>query len=169
MRYIEVVGSVTAWSLQLTLWDRCMIGKFTRENVEMWLANHVGLDPGFYPEDFHAVCGDIEIPWATKEGSDMFQLHRVKSPTERETMREPLFTSPKERVYFNQLPEQIRRHKHCQGLHIFGEIWFNETQAVVQSYPGGDQGEMHTDCWEKTADGRALIRSYEGDKDNAIH
>lgn len=73
MRYIEVVGSVTAWSLKLTLWDRCMIGKFTRENVEMWLANHVGLDPGFYPEDFHAVCGDIEIPWATKEGHDCYQ------------------------------------------------------------------------------------------------
>jgi len=24
-------------------------------------------------KDFHAVCNDIDIPWATKEGSDNYQ------------------------------------------------------------------------------------------------
>jgi hypothetical protein len=47
-RYIEIVGEITVWSIKLTLWDRLRIGKFTRENVAMWLENHIrkyhGLD-----------------------------------------------------------------------------------------------------------------------------
>lgn len=66
--YIEIVGEVAVWDTKLTLWDRFRIGKFTRENVAKWLDTHTGMDPGFYPKDFHAVCGDIDIPWATEEG-----------------------------------------------------------------------------------------------------
>ena len=77
MRYIEVVGDITVWSQKLTLWDRFRIGKFTRENVAMWLENRTRMDPGFYPVDFHAVCGDIDIPWATKEGFDCYQRSRA--------------------------------------------------------------------------------------------
>jgi hypothetical protein len=74
MCYVEIVGDVTAWSLKLTFWDRCKIGKFTRENVAKWLENRVhGLDMGFWPVDFHAVCGDIDIPWATKQGFECYQ------------------------------------------------------------------------------------------------
>jgi hypothetical protein len=81
--YIEIVGSVAAWSIDLTFWDRCMIGltfwdtcmigKFTRENVELWLFKLASPDAGFCPVDFHAVWGDIDIPWATKEGRDCYQ------------------------------------------------------------------------------------------------
>jgi hypothetical protein len=45
-----------------------MIGKFTRENVELWLFKLTSPDAGSCPVDFHAVWGDIDIPWATKEG-----------------------------------------------------------------------------------------------------
>jgi hypothetical protein len=72
--YIEIVGEITVWGIKLTLWDRFRIGKFTRENVAAWLENRTRMDPGFYPVDFHAVCGDIDIPWATKEGCDHYQL-----------------------------------------------------------------------------------------------
>lgn len=75
--YIEIVGEITTWDVKLTLWDRFRIGKFTRENVGDWLANYTckyhGLDYGWSPVDFHAVCGDIDIPWATKEGRDCYQ------------------------------------------------------------------------------------------------
>jgi hypothetical protein len=49
----------------------------------------------------------------------------------------------KDKVAFNQLPEQIREH--YPNLHIFGKVWLNETQAVMQFYPGGDRDDMHTD------------------------
>jgi hypothetical protein len=47
----------------------------SRENVRKWLENRVGPDSGFYPVDFHAVCGDIDIPWATKEGFECYQRY----------------------------------------------------------------------------------------------
>ena len=81
--YVEIVGDVTAWSLKLTLWDRCRIGKFTRENVAKWLENRTRIDPGWFPVDFHAVCGDIDIPWATKEGRDCYQ--RTQALTAQKT------------------------------------------------------------------------------------
>jgi hypothetical protein len=71
-RYIEIVGEITVWSIKLTLWDRLRIGKFTRENVAMWLENRTRMDPGYYSGDFHAVCGDIDIPWATKEAFERY-------------------------------------------------------------------------------------------------
>jgi hypothetical protein len=56
----------------------------------------------------------------------------------------------KDKVAFNQLPEQIREHEHYRGVHIFGYVWWNEERAIVQSYPNGDRGDMETDNWVKT-------------------
>ena len=79
--YIEIVGEITVWGINLTLWDRFRIGKFTRENVLTWLEKrHHPLDQGFSPVDFHAVCGDIDIPWATKEGRECYTAHIANRP-----------------------------------------------------------------------------------------
>jgi hypothetical protein len=75
--YIEVVGAVTVWGVKLTRWDRWRIGEFTRENVFDWLSHydrrHYGMDCCHYPEDFHAVCGDQDIPWADKESATIYE------------------------------------------------------------------------------------------------
>jgi hypothetical protein len=74
--YIEVMGERVIWSVKLTRWDRWRIGEFTRGNVADWLANyffkHHPLDPIRWPVDFHAVCGDIDIPWTTKEAAECY-------------------------------------------------------------------------------------------------
>jgi hypothetical protein len=101
-RYIEIVGDYTTWGVKLTFCDRCGIGlvlldqrsigmgldwrsfgKFTRENVELWLRRLAGPDPESYPVDFHAVWGDTDIPWATKEGRDCYQ--RTQALTAQKT------------------------------------------------------------------------------------
>ena len=73
--YIESVGAVMILRYELTDGELHNIGKFTRANVSMWMESHT--DPGWVGilpvEDFHAVCGDIAIPWATKEGFDCYQ------------------------------------------------------------------------------------------------
>lgn len=53
--------------------DLRAIGKFTRENIMLWINTTFSPDP-LFPEgyfhigdpmkDFRAVCGDMEIPWA---------------------------------------------------------------------------------------------------------
>jgi hypothetical protein len=82
--YIEIVRETTVGYECPTLWDRWRIGKFTRENVADWLYRRArGPDSGFCPVDFHAVCGDIDIPWATKEGRDCYQ--RTQALTAQKT------------------------------------------------------------------------------------
>jgi hypothetical protein len=50
--------------------DISLIGAFTRENVARWLEKVNGA-PDPFPinpvQDFYAVCGNVEIPWATEE------------------------------------------------------------------------------------------------------
>lgn len=67
--YIEILGAVTMWRRGLTNSDLRQIGEFTRENVLEWMESHTDTDwVGTLPvEDFHAVCGDIDIPWAKEE------------------------------------------------------------------------------------------------------
>jgi hypothetical protein len=67
--YIEIVGGIGLFRPQLDKADLDCIGEFTRENVLTWMNSHRGPDwVGILPvEDFHAVCGDIDIPWATEE------------------------------------------------------------------------------------------------------
>ena len=68
--YIEIAGTTGSLRYEFHDYELRSIGEFTRENILRWLENSyiansvVGLLP---VRDFHAVCGDIEIPWATKE------------------------------------------------------------------------------------------------------
>jgi hypothetical protein len=71
MRYIEIRGGgLTCRRLELTHFERWLIGDFTRENIERWLHHRPGTDwVGVAPvQDFHAVCDDIDIGWATSGG-----------------------------------------------------------------------------------------------------
>ncbi len=67
--YIEILGAVAMRRHELSKADLCFIGEFTRENISSWMERQRSTDwVGFLPvEDFHAVCGDIDIPWATEE------------------------------------------------------------------------------------------------------
>ena len=81
-RYIEIVGEITTWNIDLTLWNIFCIGEFTRENVHDWLADYTTKyyrDYGWFPVDFHAVCGDIDIPWATKEAFECYSRRTEKT------------------------------------------------------------------------------------------
>lgn len=69
--YIEVVGimwmpAVTgATKLELRDYDLENIGEFDRDSVEQWLGTHGGDFQSV--KDFHAVCGDVDIPFASEE------------------------------------------------------------------------------------------------------
>lgn len=69
--YIEVVNDVIRTRYELNDRDLRDIGTFTRRNVSVWLSNRKTPDPfeSLPARDFHAVCGDIDIPWATENGS----------------------------------------------------------------------------------------------------
>lgn len=59
------------------------IGKFTRGNVRTWMESHQGVDwfdiLCWGPiHDFHAVCGDIDIPWDAEEAKQLFQRVYLK-------------------------------------------------------------------------------------------
>lgn len=73
--YIEYVGAVTLSRYPLDEYELRNIGEFTRENILGWLNSHTGPDwVGIIPvEDFCAVCGDIDIPWATEKAKADFQ------------------------------------------------------------------------------------------------
>ena len=68
--YIEYLGGIAVGRHDLDDAELRSIGKFTRKNVVRWFDSHTGPDwVGFTPlQDFHAVCGDIDIPWATEDG-----------------------------------------------------------------------------------------------------
>jgi len=70
--YLEIVGPRVIVR-SLNFYDLRCIGEFTRENVAAQIAvwierEHLELD-----FDFHAVCGDIDIPWATEEAKRVFE------------------------------------------------------------------------------------------------
>jgi hypothetical protein len=76
--YIEVVGAAVMRRHDLDDDELRSIGKFTRENVLTWMdksrhsrnwADWIGVLP---VKDFHAVCGGIDIPWATEEGKSLW-------------------------------------------------------------------------------------------------
>lgn len=66
--YIEYLGGITVCLHELVPSELCEIGEFTRGNITRWFESHQGPEwVGALPvEDFHAVCGDIEIPWTTE-------------------------------------------------------------------------------------------------------
>jgi hypothetical protein len=65
--YIEIVGKFVLWRHDLYDSELREIGEFTRENVSPWLdrSRNFGGVHGWV--DFHAVCGDVDIPWATQK------------------------------------------------------------------------------------------------------
>jgi hypothetical protein len=66
--YIEILAEFRISRHELGKAELCFIGEFTRENIESWLKRGNYLEVGIYGyKDFHAVCGDIDIPWATEE------------------------------------------------------------------------------------------------------
>jgi hypothetical protein len=69
INYIEILGPIASYRRELHPFDLWAIGEFTQENISSWLKRGHCLDGwvGIYGcEDFHAVCGDIDIPWATE-------------------------------------------------------------------------------------------------------
>lgn len=67
--YIEIEAQRTWMTYDLSPSDIQAIGEFTRENISNWLDgdkdNKKFFEIGVYGwVDFHAVCGDIDIPWA---------------------------------------------------------------------------------------------------------
>jgi hypothetical protein len=71
LAYIEVIGKIwmpantCGQRIQLTDYDLNNIGSFTCDNVERWLCLHSGDFQSII--DFHAVCGQLEIPWQLEE------------------------------------------------------------------------------------------------------
>jgi hypothetical protein len=76
--YILIEGAVASYGISLTDNDLHEIGEFTRENVSRWMdSSHSRsvFEVGVYGyEDFHAVCGDIDIPWAKERSRLHFPL-----------------------------------------------------------------------------------------------
>jgi len=65
MPYIETVSEIASLRRELSKADLCFIGEFTRENISRWLDRGSWFEVGLYGyADFHAVCGDIDIPWS---------------------------------------------------------------------------------------------------------
>ena len=75
--YIEIVAEVTWTKGELQHFDLWNIGEFTRENVASWLDRCGGpVNSGMWEYgyvDFHAVCGDIDIPWADEWNKRYFK------------------------------------------------------------------------------------------------
>ena len=118
--YIEIIGDRMSGRHDLQDWELRSIGEFTRENVTAWLESRNGADwVGVTPaKDFHAVCGEIEIPWATerhrlnwelshkRDGVQQYILHTEPAQVEHvaEQLRQLSFEvryEGKEHVYFD--------------------------------------------------------------------
>jgi hypothetical protein len=87
--YISIVGPVACYGFELTDDDLSEIGEFTKEKVSKWIKSsysccvfeagwmesphaHSLFQVAIYGcDDFHAVCGDIDIPWAKEESKLM--------------------------------------------------------------------------------------------------
>lgn len=83
--YVDFVGAICVSRIELDENTLREIGDFTRENIAAWLnGNHadwhnwIGVTP---VEDFHAVCGDVDIPWATDNAKQVW--NEVRKAGER--------------------------------------------------------------------------------------
>jgi len=78
--YIEYVGATACGRYYPNEDELRAIGDFTRENILRWMDSHTRPDwVGIVPvEDFHAVCDDIDIPWATVEGKKIWDKIKEK-------------------------------------------------------------------------------------------
>lgn len=75
--YIECTSDYAGgavWGSALHDSDLFEIGEFTRGNIERWLASYGG--PCIEccgVQDFHAVCGDIDIPWREERNAQEYK------------------------------------------------------------------------------------------------
>jgi hypothetical protein len=78
--YVEIVGKQHVL-YRVELWGPPNVGKFTRENVARWLDKTGDYAVGIYGwVDFHAVCGSLDIPWATEESKKEWEeAHKAQS------------------------------------------------------------------------------------------
>jgi len=80
--YIECISAYAGgavWGSVLHDSDLIEIGEFTRGNIERWLASYGG--PCIEccgVQDFHAVCGEIDIPW--REEINAQEYKRLNPP-----------------------------------------------------------------------------------------
>ena len=80
--YIECISAYAGgavWGSVLHDSDLIEIGEFTRGNIERWLASYGG--PCIEccgVQDFHAVCGKIDIPW--REEINAQEYKRLNPP-----------------------------------------------------------------------------------------
>lgn len=76
---ISVYAGGVVWGSVLHDSDLVEIGEFTRGNIERWLASYGG--PCIEccgVQDFHAVCGEIDIPW--REEINAQEYKRLNPP-----------------------------------------------------------------------------------------
>jgi hypothetical protein len=89
--YIEIVGGIGVLRCELNKADLRFIGEFTRFNVSRWTYSYLGpYGPDFSPEDFHAVCGDIDIPWNTEEARLCWNEVAPRSYSSESAAEQPL-------------------------------------------------------------------------------
>jgi hypothetical protein len=69
--YVEIIGGISMYRSNLTQADLRHIGEFTRWRVAQWLYDPQGPEDSF--KDFHAVCGDIDIPWDKEESRSIWE------------------------------------------------------------------------------------------------
>ena len=77
--YIEIVDSLAAYRQDLTQLDLRHIGDFTVWRVAQWLYNR-GYTGVYGCVGFHAVCGDIDIPWTTEEARSIWEQQASRQP-----------------------------------------------------------------------------------------
>jgi len=76
--YVEIVSEHVMWRIDLTDYDLRSIRDFTRGNIASWLCKD-SFEAGLYGcQDFHAVCGDIDLPWATEKSRLIWEGARTK-------------------------------------------------------------------------------------------
>src|SRR5690242_4519151 len=100
--YLDIMAAVCTWRFDLTDSDLREIGNFTRENIVSWLNRGFSgfkweagcLKNRFFEfhvygiQDFHAVCGDIDIPWASEESKKSWEyMEWSKSLTPQERLK----------------------------------------------------------------------------------
>jgi len=81
--YIEIQGSFRTqrlWEWELRPQDLRAIGEFTRENIQKWVEWRFVDPPNrHYADllvDFHAVCGEIDIPWRSEQSKRIWDTSR---------------------------------------------------------------------------------------------
>jgi hypothetical protein len=92
--YIEIISEhIIPGRFELQRFELWLIGEFTRENISRWLDSGGPLgwsfEMGVYGwTDFHAVCGEIDVPWASEEAKNAYErVMRLVNLTPQDRLR----------------------------------------------------------------------------------